>query len=71
MQTKLPLRGGAWGRIAKMIYTVYAEHDDMTFIMKEEDNTLEVTGFYFGPPDAAATEKFNGELKAHFEPETL
>ena len=54
-----------------MIYTVYAEHDDMTFIMKEEDNTLEVTGFYFGPPDAAATEKFNGESKAHFEPETL
>lgn len=51
-----------------MIYTIYAEHDDITFIMKKEGNTLEVIGFYFGEPDDEATKEFAGKgLKAAFE----
>lgn len=51
-----------------MIYTVYAIHDDITFIMKEEQNSMEVIGFYFGEPDEEATNKFAyKELKAVFD----
>ncbi len=47
-----------------MIYTVYAEKDDLTFIMEETDKTLSVVGFYFGEPDDAATEQFRGNTTA-------
>ena len=51
-----------------MIYTVYAEHDDITFIMKKEEKSLEVIGFYFGEPNEKATEEYAGRgLKAVFE----
>lgn len=46
------------------IYTVYAEHDDMTFIMQEKYNTISVIGFYFGKPNNEATEKFKNNLTA-------
>ena len=47
-----------------MIYTVYASADDMTFIMKEDEDTLSVVGFYFGEPDDKATEMFTGKQTA-------
>ena len=51
-----------------MIYTVYAEHDGITFIMKKEEKSLEVIGFYFGEPDEKATEEYAGRgLNAVFE----
>lgn len=52
-----------------MTYEVYAEADDMTFIMEDKDGTVEVKGFYFGSPDAEATKKYYGSLKAEFEME--
>ena len=50
-----------------MIYTVYAEKDDMTFIMEETENKIAVRGFYFGEPDDEATEKYYGGLTAFLE----
>ena len=50
-----------------MIYTIYAKADDITFIMCEENGTLEVVGFYFGEPDDEATEKFKGKIKTEIE----
>lgn len=50
-----------------MITTVYAEKDDMTFIIKETDNSTEVVGFYWGEPDEEATKNFIGKLKAEYE----
>ena len=50
-----------------MIYTVYAEKDDMTFIMEETENTITVRGFYFGEPDDEATKKYIGGLIAFVE----
>ena len=53
-----------------MIYTVYAEKDDMTFIMEQtEDNMkceakIEVVGFYFGEPNKESTKKFVGKRQA-------
>lgn len=49
-----------------LIYTVYAEKDDITFIMKESDHNIEVVGFYFGEPDEEATKEYQGKLKADF-----
>ena len=49
------------------IYTVYAEHDDMTFIMRKDEKSLEVVGFYFGEPDDEATARFADDLRADFE----
>lgn len=47
------------------IWTVYAEADDMTFIMEgTSDGSIEVVGFYFGKPDAESTEYFRGKTKA-------
>lgn len=51
------------------IYTVYAEKDDITFIMKDTEDTISVVGFYFGEPDTAATYRFMGSLTAHIEKE--
>ena len=51
-----------------MIYEVYAKEYDMTFIIEEDDNTVEVKGFYFGEPNADDTELFYGKLKAEIEP---
>ena len=50
-----------------MIYTVYAQNDDMTFIMKQTDNSLECVGWYFGKPDEEATKQYVGNLVAEFE----
>ena len=47
-----------------MIYTVYAEKDDMTFIMQQNDQEIKVTGFYFGPPNEQDTETYKNDLKA-------
>ena len=53
------------------IYEVYAENDEITFIMKDtykNDNiiSVELVGFYFGEPDEAMTEKFINKIKAIF-----
>jgi len=50
-----------------MIYTVYAEKDDMTFIMEETENTITVRGFYFGKPNDKDTKKYLGGLIAFVE----
>lgn len=46
--------------------TVYSEEADMTFILKEDESSVEVVGFYYGEPDSKATEEFIGKLKATF-----
>lgn len=33
------------------IYTVYSQDGDMTFIMEDTENTVEVKRFYFGESD--------------------
>lgn len=52
------------------IYTVYAEKDDMTFIMEEKEDadnrTISVVGFYFGSPDESATSEYTNSLTAEF-----
>lgn len=40
-----------------MVYTIYAEKENMTFIMDENDGQLSCKGFYPGAPDPEATEK--------------
>ena len=54
-----------------MIYTVYAEKDDMTFIMEEKNEVgkrkLSVIGFYFGEPNDENTEDFSYDLTAEFD----
>lgn len=50
-----------------MVYEVYAREDDMTFIIEEVDNTIEIKGFYFGEPDYEATRIFYGNLKAELD----
>ena len=54
-----------------MIYTVYAEHDDITFIMEEEkhDNKTKVTvkGFYYGKPSKEDTKCYINNLTAVLE----
>lgn len=53
-----------------MIYTVYAEKDDITFIMEQTedkmrcDAKIEVIGFYFGEPNKESTKKFAGKSQA-------
>ena len=51
------------------IYTVYAESDDMTFIMEksktnDDELVVEVKGFYYGEPNDQATKEYYGNLKA-------
>ena len=48
------------------VYTVYAKNDDMTFIMHDEEDKLSVTGWYFGEPDAEATQIYDGDLVAEW-----
>ena len=55
----------------KIIHTVYAQSDDLTFIMEDtywdgEIVSMEVKGFYFGKPDEEATKKFYEDYKAEF-----
>ena len=55
-----------------IIDEIYAEKDDMTFLMKREyiNKTLiseEVIGWYYGEPDHKATCRFVGKLKAEYE----
>lgn len=60
-------------RLKSRIYSVYSEHEDLTFVMREEYDictgevaTLEVTGFYYGEPNPTDTKEFNGKRKATF-----
>lgn len=47
--------------------SVYAEKDDMTFIVKEVwGESTEVVGFYYGEPNDDLTKLFTGRLKAEF-----
>jgi len=53
------------------IYTVYAEGNDMTFIMKNIYNgdelvSTEVVGWYWGEPGEDATKACIGKLKAEY-----
>lgn len=50
-----------------MIYTVYAQQDDITFIMKETNSKLECVGWYFGSPDEDLTAEYVGKLSAELE----
>lgn len=50
-----------------MIYTVYAQQDDMTFVMRRENGHLSVCGFYFGSPDEEATKTFTDKLTAEMD----
>ena len=54
------------------IYTAYAQHDDITFIMKDtldengEPCKTEVIGWYYGAPDENNTRDFIGDLVAEY-----
>lgn len=50
-----------------MIYTVYAQQDNMTFVMRRENGHLSVCGFYFGSPDDEATRMFTDKLTADID----
>lgn len=59
--------------INQVLYTIYSHEADVTFIMRDtfDENTnecisTEVTGFYYGEPNARLVEKYNGKLKAEF-----
>lgn len=60
-------------RYVKQIYEVYAQYDDITFIMEEYYDTCaeqpistEVVGFYYGTPDPEATKEYYGKRKATY-----
>lgn len=58
------------------IYEVYANHHDMTFIMRDEIYEIyteeievastECVGWYYGEPSKEATAQFTGKLKADY-----
>ena len=50
--------------IATKYYPVYSKESDMTFIMKETENEISVSGFYYGTPVDSLTEQFKGSLTA-------
>lgn len=45
-----------------MIYTVYAEENNITFIMEEENGQTACRGFYNGKPEQTKTEKYYGQM---------
>ena len=45
-----------------MIYTEYAEQDNITFIMEEKNGQTACRGFYKGKPDKEKTDKYYGKL---------
>ena len=55
------------------IYTAYAPHNDITFIMKDthdengEPLTTEVVGWYYGEPNENNTRDFIGDLVAEYK----
>ena len=55
------------------IRTAYAQHDDITFIMKDtldengEPCKTEVIGWYHGEPDENSTQSFIGDLVAEYK----
>ncbi len=56
---------------SKIIYPVYSENSEMTFIMcdiTEKDilTSTEISGFYYGKPDLELMEQYIGNLKAVF-----
>lgn len=60
-------------RIKDRIFPVYAERDDITFVMIEQYDectedvvSLEVVGFYHGEPDPVSTKEFVGKRKATY-----
>lgn len=46
------------------IWTAYAPESDMTFIMRESNGEIAVSGFYFGEPNETATELYKDKLTA-------
>lgn len=48
------------------IFTVYSKEEDITFIMKETEDSLSVIGFYFGEPDPECTKEYAGKTTAVF-----
>jgi hypothetical protein len=52
------------------VYTVYAEKDDITFIMQEakinggKETKVEVIGFYYGEPNEVHTKEHKGKMAA-------
>lgn len=54
------------------IFTAYAEHDDITFIMKDtyDENgnpcKTEVIGWYYGEPNEQNTMDYMGDLIAEY-----
>ena len=58
----------------RVVTTVYAEKDDMTFIMESTLDTegverLKCIGWYFGTPSDELTETYAGKLSARIEHE--
>lgn len=57
----------------KELYSVYADRDDITFVMEDTINengeitATECVGFYYGEPTEEDTQFFKGKLKATFE----
>ena len=50
--------------IATKYYPVYSKESNITFIMKETENEISVSGFYYGTPVDILTEQFKGSLTA-------
>lgn len=56
----------------KEIYTAFAPHNDITFIMEDtydesgEIVTTECVGWYYGEPNDEATQTFIGKVKATY-----
>ena len=50
--------------IKSKYYPVYSEKEDITFIMKETEDTITVSGFYFGKPNEKLTEQYKSDLFA-------
>lgn len=50
-----------------VIYTLYSQEGDITFIMEDKKNITSVIGFYYGEPNDEATKTYQGKLSAYFE----
>lgn len=47
-----------------MLYTIYSNEDDMTYIMDKDNGVIEVKGFYRGTPDDSLTVENTGAVIA-------
>lgn len=50
-------------------WTAYSAEADITFIMEENENSLEVNGWYCGEPNDDATKAYRGKNKAEYSTE--